>query len=247
MTHHRGEDAGESARRREGVDFLRHGVEQYAQDNGLVVVPDVDFSNVVANPELGREIAAAYDAAPYFDPAAFPAYEAFRYETALQFGFLTSKPEEGGLGVEIKGSSSEPYPDAASMMDDLRYNCRLRVLVSFASDLHLMGPDVNTMFRAVHDAFGHAAAGSDFEPDGEEAAWWLHGHLYSALARQAFTTETRGQQNARLYDGQRGFPLQKFCLLPVWFTMLDTVTLRTTAREDLNPSEQTQNQKEKLQ
>ncbi|HTE57924.1 MAG TPA: hypothetical protein VK694_04215 [Verrucomicrobiae bacterium] len=236
MTRYSEEGDGEQIQTREGVEFLRRGAEQYAQDNGLVV-PDVDFSNIVADPVLGRQIGAAYEVAPYFDPAAFPAYSAFSTETAMQFYFLTSAPEEGGLGIEVKGSDSDPYHDADSrvpnidwMMDDL-CNHRLRILVSKESEIHLMDPVVNTMFRAVHEAFGHAAIGCGFDPDGEEAAWYAHSHLYSPLARRALTTETRGQQNALLYDSGEGLPLQKFCLLLAEFANLDTVTFRTTARE----------------
>jgi len=234
MTRYSGEGGRERIRSRKGVEFLRRGAEQYAQDNGFAI-PDVDFSDVVADPVLGRQIATAYDTAPYFDPLAHQAYNAFCTETALQFYFLTSAPEEGGLGVKVKGSRSDPYHDADSkipdidwMIGDLR-NRQLTILACLeASDLNMMGPEANIMFRAVHDAFGHAATGCGFDPDGEEAAWYAHSHLYTPLARQALTTETRGQQNALLYDSGEGFPLQKFCLLPIRFAMLDTVTLHTT-------------------
>ena len=39
--------------------------------------------------QRGRQIAAAYAAAPVYDPAAIPAYRAFIKETGRQFDFLT--------------------------------------------------------------------------------------------------------------------------------------------------------------
>jgi hypothetical protein len=204
---------------------------QYAQKNGLPA-PDVDFSKVVANPERGRRIAAAYRAAPVFESAAIPAYRAFIEETVRQFEFLTRPVERGGLGVEVIVWSRDPYPGALAMMDELREHRRLRVYATEACDNPhpYLTDHENDMFRAVHDAFGHAATGCGFDPDGEEAAWLAHSHMYSPMARRALTTETRGQQNARLYGGQPGFPAQKLCLLPPEFAELNNVTFRDVAR-----------------
>jgi hypothetical protein len=85
----------------------------------------------------------------------------------------------------------------------------------------------NDMFRAVHDAFGHAATGRGFDVDGEEAAWCKHSSMYSRLARQAMTTETRGQNSALVFccDGAH-FPEQKVFLLPPEFSDLRSVTVR---------------------
>jgi hypothetical protein len=59
--------------------------------------------------------------------------------------------------------------------------------------------DDNDAFRAVHDAFGHASTGRHFDRHGEEAAWRKHSQIYSPLARQAMTTETRGQSSTFIY------------------------------------------------
>lgn len=83
----------------------------------------------------------------------------------------------------------------------------------------------NDMFRAVHDAFGHAAIGCGFDEHGEEAAWLAHSYLYSPLARQALTTETRGQNCALIYGSHgEGFPVQKIALLPEEFAELGNVS-----------------------
>lgn len=86
---------------------------------------------------------------------------------------------------------------------------------------------VNDVFRVVHDYFGHIKEGVGFRAGGEENAWRSHSAMYSPLARQAMTTETRGQ-NSWLNYGPRGeanrtarvedtvFAEQKIGLLPDW-------------------------------
>jgi hypothetical protein len=206
------------------VEFIYHGVVQYAQANGLPV-PQVDFSKVIADEERGRAIASAYDAAPMYESAAIPAYRAFIEETVRQFEFLTRATHDGGLGVTVIVWSRDPYPGPAAMMTELRDRRRLRIYsTATCGNPHpYLSDHQNDMFRAVHDAFGHAATGCGFDPNGEEAAWLAHSYLYSPLARRALTTETRGQQNAMLY-GQGGFPPQKLCLLPVEFSEPSNVT-----------------------
>jgi hypothetical protein len=191
-------------------------------------VPDIDFSKVVASSSRGRQIAAAYAAAPVFESRAIPAYRAFIRETVRQFQFLTRPIGQGGLGVKVIVWSPDPYPGPAAMMDELRHRRRLRVFSTEAcGNPHPYLTDhQNDMFRAVHDAFGHSATGRGFDADGEEAAWFAHSHMYSPLARRALTTETRGQQAALLYGDQEGFPPQKLCLLPAKFAKLSSVTFR---------------------
>lgn len=213
------------------VEFVHHGAGQYAGANGLTM-PSVDFSTVVACPDRGRQIAAAYEAAPAVDPTAIPAYRAFIQETVRQFHFLTRPVQRGGLGVVVVVWAKDPYPGASAMMDELRHRRRLRIYSTEAcGNPHpYLSDHQNDMFRAVHDAFGHAATGRGFDTDGEEAAWLAHSHMYSPLARRALTTETRGQQNAMLYGAQEGFPEQKLCLLPAEFAELSTVTFRDGSR-----------------
>ena len=54
---------------------------------------------------------------------------------------------------------------------------------------------VNDLFRAVHDIFGHAKEGHQFGPRGEENAWRQHVRMFTAEARPAMTSETRGQNS----------------------------------------------------
>jgi hypothetical protein len=156
-------------------------------------------------------------AAPVADPAALPAYRAFRDETLRQFEYLTSSVARGGLGVHVEVSKPDPYPDAVAMTRDLLEHRRLKVYATGGSgnEHPLLTNDENDMFRAVHDAFGHASIRRGFDRHGEEAAWLKHAHMYSPLSRKAMTTETRGSNSTLVfYYGGRRFPEQKAILLP---------------------------------
>jgi hypothetical protein len=178
------------------------------------------YANVRLDPSLGAAISAAYMNAPVWDPKAAAAYAAFRRETIRQYEYLVGGAEFGGLGVAVRVVDTDPYTDASAMIDDLVHR-ELKVFATGASDNpHPYLSDAeNDMFRAVHDAFGHASIGRGFDSHGEEAAWLKHSAMYSALARRALTTETRGQNCAMIfhYRGER-FAEQKAALLPRVFT-----------------------------
>lgn len=57
------------------------------------------------------------------------------------------------------------------------------------------GQVFNTIFRAVHEVYGHIANGNSFGPRGEDIAWWSHGQMYSPQAIGAMSTETIGQNS----------------------------------------------------
>jgi hypothetical protein len=72
--------------------------------------------------------------------------------------------------------------------------------------------------RAFHDALGHRSISLGSDRHGEEAAWVKHSQMYSALARTAMTTKTRGQTCAFFYGNYyKFFPPQKATLFPVKF------------------------------
>ncbi len=179
-----------------------------------------DYSRVRLDPVVGKQIAAAYMAAPVRDSRADAAYAAFRRETMRQYAYLVGRVEFGGLGVRVRVVDIDPYADAAAMIDDLARR-ELEVFATAATDNRhpFLSDTENDMFRAVHDAFGHASIGRGFDGHGEEAAWLKHSGMYSAPARRALTTETRGQNCAMLftYRGQR-FAEQKAVLLPRRFS-----------------------------
>jgi len=188
---------------------------RYAADLGLVR-PN-RFNNVIVNTPQALHIAKAYEAAPMFSEEAVPAFKHFGEETEQQFDFLTRPKSRGGLGINVEVSETDPYKRAREMMEDIRHNARLRVLSTASTGGHpYLTNDQNDMFRAVHDAFGHAATGRGFDPHGEEAAYRSHVSMFTPRARPAMTTETRGQNSALNYGtGKPGeFVPQKVALLP---------------------------------
>lgn len=184
------------------------------------------YSRVRLDPVMGEAIADAYMAAPVRDDRAFAAYAALCAETVRQYHFLVRRVEFGGLGVAVRIVDDDPYPHVEALLDDLRCR-RLRVFASSASgNPHpYLSDGENDMFRAVHDAFGHAASGRGFDPHGEEAAWLKHRAMYSPQARRALTTEVRGQTCALVFRGSGRFPVQKAVLLNKRFNDPRTVLI----------------------
>ena len=146
------------------------------------------------------------------------AYEAMAAETLEQYKFML----DAGYIVEI--NNEEPYGNSREMFEDLRTNKRMKiystesgfgdekitddqrarnVLLKESGYYDVNGQPllINDVFRAVHDFFGHAELGNSFGAIGEENAWNVHARMYSDLARQAMTTETRGQNSYVNFSG----------------------------------------------
>jgi hypothetical protein len=208
------------------VPFASAGASRYAAEMGQRRARR--FDNVVVNRPQAEGIAKDYMAAPSFDRLAIPSYRALADETKRQFDFMTRPTNQGGLGISVDVTKTDPYtklskdgqrelPDPKGMRDDVLNNRHISVLSTQTTGGHpLLTNDENDMFRAVHDVFGHAATGRAFDAHGEEAAYRSHASMFSPLARVAMTTETRGQNSANNYGGlPRGeFVEQKITALP---------------------------------
>ncbi len=219
--------------------------DMYMQEVGLPYDPPTNFVRV--DPMYAKRIAFAYDMmehAPADDHVA-AAYQALADETVAQWHAMKT------TGIDIRFADSEhPYPYAvpSEAVADVRDNGRLWVYPTdegFGSsgkdvsdnpllaktDIKVGGRQlmVNDVFRAVHDYFGHVKEGLGFRADGEENAWRQHAAMFSPLAREAMTSETRGQ-NSWLNYGPHGdvnrtakqadtiYADQKAGLLPKEFT-----------------------------
>lgn len=168
-----------------------------------------DYKKVKAVPaEKRAAIAEAYNGLPDRSPEAKAAYDALQTAIEEHFRMLTED-----LGVDVQFVDEDPYADAIEMMDDIENNGVLKVLRTSATGSHPYWSDqTNDMFRAVHDAFGHAATGRGFDRHGEEAAYQAHRSMVEdGLARLALATETRGQNSWLIENGS--FPDQKMALL----------------------------------
>jgi len=158
-------------------------------------------------------IADAFESAVHspLDSSVIAAYQSLAEETLLQWEFLVG----AGYSIEPWVHTGQPYCGSKEMHSDVGSGHLYFFLTSsgFGEDdnqldqthnplLHSSGIEVNgsqllfnDLFRAVHDIFGHAQEGHEFGPLGEENAWRCHSSMFSAAARQALTTETRGQNS----------------------------------------------------
>lgn len=157
---------------------------------------------------LRRIIGEAYADLPVIDPAAEAAFRAFVDEVKAQFTELKR------LGVEVQVVLNDPFHDLGGLSRSAE-QFQLPVLATEATGgaTGFVTDAENDMFRAVHDFFQHFIAGVGFDRLGEEAAFRVgRAQFASEIARQAFATETRGQNAGLVTTGVQ--PVQKAALLP---------------------------------
>jgi hypothetical protein len=140
-------------------------------------------------PEVVKEAGAKN-----YDELMAASYKQMAKETKEQFDSLP-------LSYSFHKNGEGNYASSAEMAKDVHGNGHLYVYQGGDphDSLHNVDPrtglNENEMFRAVHDAYGHAVHGNQFGPKGEEIAWGLHQQMYSPLAKLAMTAETRGQNS----------------------------------------------------
>lgn len=220
---------------------------------------------------LGR-IADVAESTPT-DPKVVKAYDALAEEIKAQYLFIVSKgykltPWGGTTGFYENTPRKSP---SELMAEDLRDNKNLyyfKTIQDGSVSFGLTGGDdaahpllksagipvkdsegkmhdqtYNDLLRVVHDFFGHAKEGNQFGPVGEENAWRQHVRMFSPLAREAMTAETRMQNSWFNYGPHivrangtipvrgdadyvppqnRRFMDQKVFVAPEWATKLDT-------------------------
>lgn len=220
-----------------GVSFLRHGARRYAQRRGRTYDP-TGLDEMQADSGFQTKVAQKYTAmAVVPDKRIERAYAALKAETHEQYDYLTRPRTEGGLGITVELhpelDNTKLYANADEMAHDIRTNRRLKVNQTGSNPADqavghpFLDPETNDKFRAVHDAFGHAAIGRSFSRHGEEAAYHSHMQMFSTKALPALVAETRAQNSALNFGSGEGFPEQKPIMLPPW-TMKDRRPRPTT-------------------
>lgn len=213
------------------VASVVEGARRFASRNGLTTRDHWDYSRIVVDSAAVERIGKAYMELPFMSNDAPAAWKAMAEETARQFEFMTAPVNKGGMGITVSVEDVDPYDvtkdgGTREFFDDVR-NGRMRVLSTKATGGHFMfGDDVNDMFRAVHDVFGHCGTGRGIDRHGEEAAFRKHSLMFSPLARKALASETRGQNHAMLINGGE-FQAQKIAVLPAWARDMRTVAPTT--------------------
>lgn len=158
----------------------------------------------------GCDIAAAFEAADNA-PGDVIVRTAFA-ELKSQVNYWWKVLHEN-CGVTVTATDDlDPYPSAAEQARDMRFG-RLITSTKLAPNHPLMSEEDYWRFRAVHDAFGHAAIGRGFDRHGEYQAWLIHGRMFSGYGAWAMSSEYRGI-NSSLCFGQRVPAGSKAVLLP---------------------------------
>jgi hypothetical protein len=209
------------------VRAVVEGARRYNAQNGLKTRDHWDYSRIIVAPEAIAKIGAAYMSLPFIDNAAPAAWRAMAEETKRQFDLITAPVSRGGLGITVTVEQADPYDTSAPggtrlFIEDVA-NGRMRVMSTATTGSHFFfSDDVNDMFRAAHDIFGHAGTGRGVDRHGEEAAYRKHSTMFSPLARKALATETRGQNHAMIAAGGV-FQDQRVAVLPHWARDFRTV------------------------
>ena len=171
------------------------------------------------DPHVGFHIQREYREAQAQPPGPriTKSYEAMRDETNHQYEYMTKPREKGGLGLRHQVTQHDPYQHAHEMAHDVGHNRTIKTLATSTTGSHgFLSDEENDRFRAVHDVFGHAATGRGFSRHGEEAAWRSHVQMFSPKAREAMTSETRGQNSVLNYaPKQGGFVNQAQAMVPM--------------------------------
>jgi hypothetical protein len=209
------------------VRSVVEGARAYCAKAGLSTRDHWDYSRVVVAPEAVAKIGAAYMELPFIDNTAPAAWRAMAEETARQFEFMTRSVSRGGLGITVTVEDADPYDitnqGTRVFFDDVEQHGRMRVMSTASTGGHFFfSDDVNDMFRAVHDVFGHCGTGRGVDRHGEEAAFRKHSLMFSPLARKALATETRGQNHAMIANNGE-FQTQKVAVLPRWAREFEAV------------------------
>ncbi len=232
----------------------------YMEATGRRYAPPRQYVRVLGDPGAearGKAIADAYEAMEHdpSDPKVKAAYAALARETIAQYDAMIA----AGHKVEaIPAGGENPYKTSADMANDAGagHSWYFRTEHGFGSGESRGNPLladsgrvdasgnkmlVNDVFRVVHDYYGHAVHGTSFGANGEENAWRAHASMYSAKARAAMTTETRGQ-NSWVNFGPHGeanradpsktvYAEQKTGLLPGWASETGTTKLHQGSEE----------------
>lgn len=190
------------------VESIIHGARAYNGQMGLGDPHAIDYSKVRTDTDRVKQIGRAYDSLPEHDTRAVSHFQAMRHEVGAQYDHLTNR-----MGIKVHPVDYDPYKNVHEMTRDVRDNKQLKVLKTAVTGSHPFFSDAeNDKFRAVHDAFGHAATGRGFDAHGEEAAYLAHSHMFSPHARPAMTSETRGQNASLHLNGD--FGPQRVAVLP---------------------------------
>jgi len=151
-------------------------------------------------------VAEAYRRAPSRDAEALPSFQVLKKHTVKTFPKIRSR-------IKIEFVDGQPYETAEEMMQKVKASKTLLISRDF-NQAGYFGPEVNLMFRAVHDYFAHMNASfkqrvRSFGIGGELEAYNKHLAFIGCQSKavSAVFTEVIGQAAHFMHFGK--FPNQK--------------------------------------
>lgn len=184
------------------------GRQAYLAANGIT--DNTDYSTVTADAKFMYKVAGEFARQPIDNPDSHETYRALVAQIDKQYDYMTNT-----LGIKVTVTPNDPYRNIEEMIRDVEDNKHLSVLATSATGSHpFMSDAENDRFRAVHDFFGHAASGRDFNRHGERAAFLSHAKTFGDddNAVRALFSDLQAQ-TAYLIRYQ-DFPPQKAALMP---------------------------------
>lgn len=153
-----------------------------------------------------ERVAAAYEAAPLYDPAAVPSYRVLIASVEKFYRRLQSR-------VDVVFVPGQSYASATEMRRRVAATGVLEISVDF-NQHPIFTPEQNLHFRAVHDYIVHIVGKGhpEFGQRGEIRSYNLHRALAPPAAWPALFTEVVGQVCYQTVHGD--FPVQKAAILP---------------------------------
>ena len=148
-------------------------------------------------------VAAAYQSAPRFDPAAVASFEAMTPFVEKMFKRIESV-------VDVQFVEEHPYENAEELRQDVQQNGVLRIS-TLDAEHDVFDPATNAKFRAIHDFMSHIQRNTNFDAKGEIASYNAHLQTMPPKSYPALFTEVVGQACTSIVTG--AFPEQKIALL----------------------------------
>lgn len=193
-------------------NFLGEAATRYRQGKGLPE-PQVDVRTVRADLSKAGRVVEAIRSAKRDRTKDRAAYDDFKRQNDEMYKILT---EDLGVTVEVWDERvhgrNDPYATAEEQAQDLERNRHLWInrgefFIGENADSptgtnhpYMSGAEY-VRFRAVHDAWGHAAYGTSFDRHGEYQAWLAHNSMYDGPGRQAMSTEYHAVNSHLWYTG----------------------------------------------
>lgn len=148
-----------------------------------------------------HEVAGIFARSPMVDHRVLPAYSLFAEQIMRQFMYMTDV-----LKVDVEFTDDDPSAGdtRAALLREQYLNTGTLTIFRSQGEHQILDGDgleykgreetCNSLFRAVHDYFGHLASGGEFGWLGETRAYFSHAAMFTEGARRALFSETVGQQ-----------------------------------------------------